>query len=85
MKFVCVNEGTPRKQPSCALCGEPIGSGYLREIGTGLFYCDHDCYADHCKSAAEALANLARASFAFLASPQMTARSEAERQRPRNT
>jgi len=79
MKFVCVKDGTPRKQPSCALCGEPIGSGYLREIGTGLFYCDHACYADHCKSAAQSLANLAIASLGFFAPSQMKAQSEAER------
>ena len=79
MKFVCVNDGTPRKQPSCTLCGEPIGSGYLREIGTELFYCDHDCYANHCRSAAEALADLARTSLGFLTFSPMKERSEAER------
>jgi hypothetical protein len=78
MKFVWVNDGKPRKQPSCALCGEPIGRGYLREIGTGLFYCDHDCYADHCQSAADALKNLARASLGFFTSSPMKERSEAE-------
>jgi hypothetical protein len=55
MKFMLVNDRTPGKRPSCMLCGEPIGRGYLRKIGTGFFYCDHDCYADHCKSADEAL------------------------------
>jgi hypothetical protein len=79
MKFVLVNDRTPSKQSSCVLCREPIGRGYLREVGTGLCYCDHDCYADHCKSAAQALANLTRASWAFLSSHQMNARSEAER------
>jgi hypothetical protein len=79
MKFVWVNDGTPREQSSCVLCREPIGAGYLRELGTGLFYCEHDCSVDHCKSAAQALANLARASLSFLASTQMKERSEAER------
>jgi hypothetical protein len=79
MKFVWVNDGTPRKQSSCVLCREPIGRGYLRELGTELLYCGHDCYADHCKSAAQALANLARASLSFLALTQMKERSEAER------
>jgi hypothetical protein len=55
MKFMLVNDRTPGKRPSCMPCGEPIGRGYLRKIGTGFFYCDHDCYADHCKSADEAL------------------------------
>jgi hypothetical protein len=79
MKFVLVNDRTPGKQSFCVLCREPIGRGYLREAGTGLFYCDHDCYADHCKSATQALANLARTSFGFLAPSQVKARSEAER------
>ena len=79
MKFVLVNARTPCKQSCCVLCGETIGAGYLREIGTGLFYCDHDCYADHCRSAAEALANLTRASLGFLAPHQLKVQSEAER------
>ena len=79
MKFALVNDRTPGKQSSCVLCGEPIGTGYLREIGTGVFYCDHDCYAEHCRSAVMALANFARASFVVLAPPRMKERSEAER------
>jgi hypothetical protein len=51
MRFVLVNERSPRQQPSCASCGEPIRTGYLREIGTHLTYCNHDCYEDHCRSA----------------------------------
>jgi hypothetical protein len=78
MKFVLVNDRTTGKQPSCVLCGGSIGRGYLREIGTGLFYCDHDCYAGHCKSAAQALANLTTASLGFLTSSPMKERSEAE-------
>jgi hypothetical protein len=78
MKFVLVNDRKPARHSSCVLCSEPIGTAYLREIGTGLFYCDHDCYADHCRSAVQAFANLAKASLGFLASPQMKAQSEAE-------
>jgi len=79
MKFVLVNGRRPCKQSYCVLCSEPIEARYLREIGTGLFYCDHDCYADHCKSAAQSLANLAIASLGFFAPSQMKAQSEAER------
>jgi len=43
------------------MCGEPVTARYLREIGTRLCYCDHDCYTDHCKSAVLALT--ARASW----------------------
>jgi hypothetical protein len=75
MKFVLVNGRTPCKQSSCVLCNEPIGASYLREIGTGLFYCDHDCYADHCKSAVLALADFARASQVAFAPYRVTERS----------
>jgi hypothetical protein len=78
MKFVLVNGRTPCKQFSCALCGTPIGAGYLREIGTGLCYCDTDCYADHCKSAIMALADFARTSLVVLAPNRMKERTEAE-------
>jgi hypothetical protein len=51
MKFVLVNGRIPSPQTYCVLCCEPIGECYLREIGTHLPYCDHDCYAAHCNSA----------------------------------
>lgn len=62
MRFVMVNDRTPCRQPFCALCGEPISGSCLREVGTQLTYCDHDCYADHRESAALLLENHARAS-----------------------
>ena len=49
MKFVLVNGRTPRTKSFCALCRESIGESYLREIGTQLAYCSHNCYVDHCK------------------------------------
>jgi hypothetical protein len=79
MKFILVNGRTPCRQSVCVMCDEPIGPCYLREIGTGLCYCDHGCYADHCKSAVMALANHARASLAALAPFRTAERSEAER------
>jgi len=75
MRFLLVNGRTPYKQSFCALCGEPVGASYLREIGTQLFYCDHDCYADHCESAVVALANHPGASQAALAPYRVTERS----------
>jgi hypothetical protein len=60
MRFVLVNGRTPCTQSFCALCRKPIGASYLREIGTELSYCDHDCYADHCKEAVLALENHVR-------------------------
>jgi hypothetical protein len=62
MRFVLVNGTPPCPQSFCALCCEPIGASYLREIGTGLSYCDHGCYADHCKKAVLVLENHATAS-----------------------
>ena len=79
MRFVLVNGRTPCRQTYCVLCCEPIGANYLREIGTRLSYCDHDCYADHRKSAVMALASFAKVSLGFLAPSQMKERSEAER------
>lgn len=62
MRFVLVNERAPRQQTLCASCGAPIRTGYLREIGTHLTYCDHDCYEDHCLRAFLVLESKARAS-----------------------
>jgi hypothetical protein len=50
MRFVLVNGRRPCAQPVCVMCERPITSGYLREIGTHLTYCNHDCYSDHCNS-----------------------------------
>lgn len=66
MRFVLVNERSPRQQASCVSCDEPIGTGYLREIGTHLTYCNHDCYEDHCSSAFLVLEGRAGASGAAL-------------------
>jgi hypothetical protein len=55
MRFVIVNGRTPCPRCLCVMCGEPIRTRYLREIDTRLCYCDHDCYADHCKTAVLAL------------------------------
>jgi hypothetical protein len=62
MKFVLVNGRTPRPQSFCALCCEPIGASYLRELATRLSYCDHRCYFGRCRVAAAAFQGQARAS-----------------------
>jgi hypothetical protein len=48
MKFVLVNGRMPRPQVRCVKCDQPIEANYLREIGTHLTYCNHNCYADQC-------------------------------------
>jgi hypothetical protein len=68
MNFILVNDRTPCRQSFCALCGGSIGDSYLREIGTRLCYCDHDCYANHHDSAVIALADHTRATLAALVS-----------------
>ena len=62
MRFVLVSGRSPRSQSSCVMCGQGIETHYLREVGTHLIYCDHDCYAEHCKGAVLLLENQARAS-----------------------
>jgi hypothetical protein len=62
MRFVLVNGRSPCSRSFCPKCKHPIEQSYLRELGTGLIYCDDDCYADHCESAAQILARHARAS-----------------------
>jgi hypothetical protein len=62
MKFILVNGRSPSPQSFCALCCEPIGESYLREVATRISYCDYRCYAGHCIIADRALKNYARAS-----------------------
>jgi hypothetical protein len=62
MRFTLVNGRTLFRQSFCVMCQSPIGACYLREAGTNLIYCDHDCYADHCNSAVRLLEHQARAS-----------------------
>ena len=62
MRFILVNGRTPCAKTVCVMCERPISSGYLREIGTHLIYCDHNCYADHCESVGLLLDNYAKAS-----------------------
>jgi hypothetical protein len=44
------------------MCNRQIRTSYLREAVTHLIYCDHRCYADHCRSAVQLLEKTARAS-----------------------
>ena len=62
MKFVFVNDRTPRPESFCALCCEEIGETYLRELATRLSYCSYECYLGHCKLAMSVPKDRARAS-----------------------
>jgi hypothetical protein len=47
LRFVLVNNRRPRAKSECALCGTKIEQSYLRELSTGLLYCDPQCLAGH--------------------------------------
>ena len=44
MRFVIINERTPRGSSTCAHCGKWIARGYLRDLTSHLPYCDHACF-----------------------------------------
>jgi hypothetical protein len=46
-RFVFVNGRTPRGHAHCAACCEPIGDAYVRDVQTGLLYCDRSCSTGH--------------------------------------
>ena len=60
VKFVLVNDRTPRSQSFCAFCCEPIGGNYLRETATRLTYCDHKCDVGRQKLDAPVLTKIVR-------------------------
>ncbi|MEA2983267.1 MAG: hypothetical protein QOF91_1435 [Alphaproteobacteria bacterium] len=62
MRFVFVNGRIPRLQSFCAMCCEPIGENYLRDVATRLTYCDRNCYLGRGKAILPALQYHARAS-----------------------
>jgi hypothetical protein len=47
LRFIVVNDRTPRAQAHCALCCTQIGTSYVREIGTKFCYCCRDCLLGH--------------------------------------
>jgi hypothetical protein len=46
LRFVLVNNRM-RGKPECALCGTKLEQSYVRELPTGLLYCDPQCLAGH--------------------------------------
>jgi len=49
LRFILVNDRTPRVEAHCALCCAEIAGSYVHEIGTNFCYCSHGCFADHAK------------------------------------
>ena len=62
MRFVLVNGRMPYPRSLCTMCCKQIVGSYLREIETGLTYCDDKCYFEHCEDAVQAIEDYARAS-----------------------
>jgi len=44
-RFVFVNDRTPRGHAHCASCCAPLSDTYVREIASGLIYCNTRCSA----------------------------------------
>jgi hypothetical protein len=42
-RFVLVNDRIPRTAKKCALCGNFVERGYVRDARTRLIYCDTQC------------------------------------------
>lgn len=49
LRFILVNDRSPRAAKSCAFCCAPIDQhiSYVREISTRIIYCGCGCYLEH--------------------------------------
>jgi hypothetical protein len=45
IRFVVVNNRVPCADQHCAVCGDLIETGYVRDSQTRLIYCDTQCFA----------------------------------------
>jgi hypothetical protein len=61
LRFILVNDRTPRADALCALCCTEITAGYVREISTNFCYCSRDCFASHSKLGQLVIEHRARA------------------------
>jgi len=59
-RFVLVNGRVPSSGANCALCCQTIEQGYVRELRTGLVYCNPQCFCGHDKMAFLAIEDRAR-------------------------
>jgi hypothetical protein len=60
IRFVLVNNRVPRTDQHCALCGNPIENGYVRDSQTGLICCDTQCFSGWANQAASIVKNRQR-------------------------
>jgi hypothetical protein len=49
LRFILVNDRTPRSDAHCALCCIKITGSYVREISTKFCYCSRRCFLSHSK------------------------------------
>jgi len=42
-RFILVNDRVPRTDRQCALCGNTVDNGYVRDARTRQIYCDTQC------------------------------------------
>jgi hypothetical protein len=44
MRCILVNDAYLKADAYCAHCRSKIGEQYVRQIGSGVLFCDFDCY-----------------------------------------
>jgi hypothetical protein len=61
LRFILVNDRTPRADAHCVLCCTEITGSYVREINTRFCYCSRGCFVSHTRLGQLVLAHHARA------------------------
>lgn len=61
LRFIVVNDRTPRADTHCALCCTEITESYVREIGTKFCYCSRGCFVSHSRLGQLVIEHRARA------------------------
>lgn len=51
IRFVLVNDRTPRTDEHCAFCGTMIQAGYVHDYHTSSLFCDNRCFSGHTRMA----------------------------------
>ena len=49
LRFILVNDRTPRSDAHCTLCCSKVTESYIREIGTKFCYRGCGCFLEHSK------------------------------------
>ena len=61
LRFILVNDRTPRSDAHCTLCCSKVTESYIREIGTKFCYCSCACFLEHSKLGQLVIEHRARA------------------------